>query len=199
MADSHDTTPLPSLRHSTAVAAIGHGMAAAMAENPDGEAARAYPIFDAVPAGHMLFRVDDDCHAPHLQVDEWAVIDTTDRAVTWGELHLVLQSKGPFLWQVNRPYGIWARTVNPDRPTAMLSPLNRPKILPNGQIDWSKPVHLSDGPIYLDGLEPLLLGRVVGIFVGPDEFSRRRRAIAEGRRAEDAVHRSEHGINGGRA
>jgi hypothetical protein len=49
----------------------------------------------------------------------------------------------------------------------MMHPLNRPHLLSNGEIDWSGPLHMSDGPIYLDALARMILGRVVGILDEP--------------------------------
>src|SRR5262249_23390243 len=79
--------------------------------------------------------------------------------------------RGPHIWQVCQPKGIWAKGKplggGRARPTAMLRPLNGPKLLPDGQLDWSGAVHMSDGPIYLDALATLILGRVVGVLEEP--------------------------------
>ena len=40
---------------------------------------RALPTFDRLPEGHATFWVSDDGCAPHLNIGEFAVIDTTDR------------------------------------------------------------------------------------------------------------------------
>src|SRR6185437_12662637 len=66
--------------------------------------------------------------------------------------------------------------VGYDGPTVMLSPLNKPRRLPDGGLDWSGPLHMSDGPIRLDKLLPRILGRVIGI-------------LDEARQDPDANHR----------
>jgi hypothetical protein len=45
--------------------------------------------------------------------------------------------------------------------------------------DCSKIVHLSDGPLSLPTVRKQLLGRVVGLFIGPREFADRLREEAE--------------------
>ena len=49
----------------------------------------------------------------------------------------------------------------------MLTPLNAPRRLPNGNPDWSGPLHLSDGPIDLGYLATKVIGRVVAVFTEP--------------------------------
>src|SRR5665213_3330335 len=63
------------------------GIAGLPALRDSDKEARALPIVEAVEPGHMLWHVLDDRHAPHLKEGDWAVIDTTDRKITWGELH----------------------------------------------------------------------------------------------------------------
>jgi hypothetical protein len=128
---------------------------------------RALEIFSDVPDGCRLHLVRDSCHAPHLRAGEFAVIDLVDQTIRFGELYLVAQSRGPALWQINREPDLppWSGQ-QPDRPCAMLMPLNSPRRLPNGMLDWPRldEMHMSDGPIFLDCLEPKIIGRVIGVY-----------------------------------
>ena len=99
---------------------------------------------------------------------EWVVVDTAAREIAFGELHLVLQSDGPSVWQINRwrpgPGIIVAGDVAAE--CAWLSPLDRSGL------------NLSHGPIGVAELLPDLLGRIVGIFIDPALRSLRRVADA---------------------
>jgi hypothetical protein len=44
--------------------------------------------------------------------------------------------------------------------------------------DCTKILHLSDGPLSVSALRPDLLGRVVGLFIGPREYADRQREAA---------------------
>jgi hypothetical protein len=55
------------------------------------------------------------------------------------------------------------RSEDEDRPCAWLHPLNLPWQRPDGGLDITGPLHVSDGPIYLDALRELVIGRVVGL------------------------------------
>jgi len=147
---------------------------------------RALEVFDRLPPGHTMHLVRDIRHAPHLRPGEFAVIDTTDREISLGELYLIEQSHGPIIWQVILPKGLWApRTAEEEerqacRPCVMLMPLAPPRTLPSGEIDWRYPVHTADGPIYRDALEPNILGRVVGIYQGPEVGATASRVLRHG-------------------
>jgi hypothetical protein len=144
---------------------------------------RALPILDEVPSGYCLFHIDNARHEPHLHDGEWAVVDATDRTVVFGELYLILQSVGPVLHQVTR-FGRPESIIGYDgRPVAMLSPLNQPRMMPNGRVDPSGPLFLSDGPIYVDDLLPDVLGRVVGIANPSERFDRQLREAMAAKRA----------------
>ena len=65
-------------------------------------------------------------------------------------------------------------------PHAYLDPLNIYRgSLNDLRGDCSKIVHLSDGPLSLPTVRKQLLGRVVGLFIGPREFADRLREEAE--------------------
>jgi hypothetical protein len=115
-------------------------------------ALRAYPIFNTLPDGCRAFPVADDRHAPHLRAGEIAVVDPHDTRIDFGEVHVVAQSRGPCLWQVVKSQFVEG--------CADLHPLNLPK---PGDFEAGRPVHMSDGPIYLDALEAKILGRVIGL------------------------------------
>lgn len=124
-----------------------HNLPAGAVEEP-----RAFPIFETIPPGCTAFRVEDSAMEPHIGRGECAVVDTNDREIILEEVFLVLQNGGPILWQVNKPSPSWIGENYAQRSTAMLSPLNKPKRLANGDQEWPKPLHLSDGPIYIDAL-----------------------------------------------
>lgn len=58
------------------------------------QAFRALTAFDVLPADHKTFRIADGDSAPHLKVNEYAVIDTTDRELQKGELYLIQYESG---------------------------------------------------------------------------------------------------------
>ncbi len=132
-----------------------------------GDGPRAYPITSDMPAGHTVVYVDDDRHWPHLKSGEYVLIDTTDRAIVFGELYLLRQHRGPMIWQICKTPAIYQEVPgSPDRPTAFMRPLNNPppRKLANGTWDIAG-CHFSDGPIYMDALVVRIIGRVVGLFV----------------------------------
>ena len=126
------------------------------------EPATAFHLFDRVPEGCSLFTVPDNRHWPHLREAEWALIDEMDREIEWNEVYLVRNLKGQTLWQI---------TSWPDSDKcAYLAPFNRPRSI--GQVDqWiadGKPLHMSDGLIYIDRLQEMVIGKVVGIYQAAD-------------------------------
>lgn len=130
---------------------------------------RALPIFDDVPPGCMIYQERLEQHEPHIHAGEFVVIDTNLREIVFGELYLVLQSNGPYLWQVRRSRSL------PD--CAILAPLNGPRVLPDGSTDMSGPLFCGDGPIKLECLNRNLLGRVIGL-INPRERADRQRTEA---------------------
>jgi hypothetical protein len=139
---------------------------------------RAFPILSAVPVGHTVAYIGDDRHAPHLQPGEFAVVDTSERGIEFGELYLIHQSRGPVLWQIGSDH----RPEGRDRPCAYLHPLNMPWRRVDGSLDMTGPLHVSDGPIYLDALGELVIGRVVAILDGSPVPKPRSHRIDEARR-----------------
>ncbi|MEJ0068304.1 MAG: hypothetical protein WDO24_05755 [Pseudomonadota bacterium] len=121
---------------------------------------RALEIFSNVPDGCRLHLMSDDRHDPHLREGEWAVVDPSDRDLVSGELYQIQWKSGTerlAIMQVTRRLrhgvdGIW------------LTPLRKPVFLPNGDLDWSKPIHMSDGPLKPEFLPEYLRGRVIGIY-----------------------------------
>lgn len=88
----------------------------------------------------------------------------------FGELHLVDQSRGPVIWQVtpevDRPG--WSRS-QPERPCAWLRPMAG-RYPTRESVDHALRcgrLYLSDGPIFIDALEGMILGRVVGLYERP--------------------------------
>src|SRR5450759_2323788 len=56
-------------------------------------AVRALSKFESLVPGLKTFLVEDDGAAPHLNIGEYAVVDTADRELQHGELYLI-QSEG---------------------------------------------------------------------------------------------------------
>jgi hypothetical protein len=77
-----------------------------------------------------------------------------------------------------------------------MHPLNKPRFLADGQPDWSGPRHMSDGPMYQQYFERDLLGRVVGLFIGPRARSERERKKTAAR--EEQLRRQPPTIDGAR-
>jgi hypothetical protein len=131
---------------------------------------RAFQIFDHVPPGCKLFPIRENNHVPHLRAGEFAVVDHQDREYQFGEVYLINFSKGAHrsIMQVKKKplrgscdpsvtEGIW------------FLPLCKPRFLPNGDLDWSHPVYMSDGPLNPKYLPDYLAGRVIGIFEARDD------------------------------
>lgn len=127
---------------------------------------RALQVYSDVPSGCELHLINDHCHAPHLRAGEWAVVDTEDRAIVFGELFLVQQTRNQQVWQVRRGDENPIYSYDAERPTAWLRPLNGPRTMADVEERWRRgqPVYCSDGPIQLDYLAERVIGRVVGIY-----------------------------------
>ena len=135
-----------------------------MPRRPAGNGPRAFEAMPAVPDGCFTVNVDGRQHWPHLCPGEVAIVDARIREIEWGELYAVRQSRGPNLWQIcKEPRSDVASQFK--RPIAWMRPLNNqpPRYLRDGRLDPSCEMHLSEGPIYLDALEGLILGRVIGV------------------------------------
>lgn len=129
-------------------------------------------IFGCVPDGCILHLQNDGRHAPHLRGGEWAVVDTEDREVEFGDLYLIQQNSGPVIWQVNlEPDWLRQSRGQPERPCVVLQPLNRPD-------SWAEieetiavtppfgmlPLYMSDGPLFAEHLRERVIGKVIGIY-----------------------------------
>ena len=148
---------------------------AVQADIRPGTAHLAFPIYEALPPYCVPWPVRDGRHEPHLQDGDFALVDTGDRQIAWGELYLVAQMNGPILWAVCKPRGIWAdHGANPDRPTAMLRPLAGRYRTNEEAIQAMREgrAYMSDGPIYLEALQEQIIGQVIGLYEQPKPRSR---------------------------
>lgn len=136
---------------------------------------RALDALDHVPAGCRLVLQSDDYHAPHIRPGEFVVIDPNDCGLVLGELFLVQWMGGSqsiMCAKRGRAHSsaTEAHTGLPvEESFYYLGPLNRPKFLADGNMDWSQPVHMSDGPYRRCDLQKKLAGRVLGIYRPADE------------------------------
>ncbi len=136
-------------------------------------ALKALVVYSDIPDGCQVEMVANDAHAPYLRAGEWAVIDTSQTDIEFGQLYSVMQSKGPVIWQVcDEP----ERGKAPGRPAcAWLHPLARQDL--QAELDRADALHrqypgcivhlrlfMSDGPIHLDPLREQIVGRVVGVY-----------------------------------
>jgi len=121
---------------------------------------RAYPVFVRPPEGCLSLLVGDTRHTPHLRPGERAVYDPTDTEIQFGELYVVQQSRGPAIWQVSNE----GRGCGGERAAAWLRPLNGPTSYDDAVERMKRGrCHMSDGPIYLDALQGMIVGRVIGV------------------------------------
>lgn len=131
-----------------------------------GTAHHAFPMLKTVPLGCTVWLVNRREHEPVLKPGEWAVIDTTDRKIEFGELYLVRQYSGPIVWHICQD-GL----ARPDGglPCAMLRPVAG-RYRTNEEVDialCTGRVYVSDGPIPLEYLQEQIIGRVIGVFREP--------------------------------
>ena len=137
-------------------------------------------VHDQVPQGHKLHLIPDNMHWPVLRTGDWAVVDPDWTEIEFGQLYLVQQSRSSVIWQIcEEPEERRASRTEPDRPCAWMHPINRPRsraeleqiladnreMTPPGIIS-RLPLYMSDGPIYLDALQDLIEGRVIGVYEG---------------------------------
>lgn len=135
-------------------------------DNPTTGELRAFEAFDHVPPGCKLELVRDGSHTPHLRPGEFVVADLNDRTLVSGELYLIrYPNGGRAIRQV-----LMRRHHDADRTFdgIWFCSLCRPTYRPDGEIDWSRPFHLIDGPLNPAYLDQYLLGRVIGIFQAPE-------------------------------
>ncbi|MFI4985835.1 MAG: S24 family peptidase [Alphaproteobacteria bacterium] len=130
-------------------------------------AARAFPLVSDVPASCRLILADDHHAEPDVRLGEYAVVDTSDRTIQWGEPYAVQYSNSTAMWRVREVPATWK--LGTDKPCAMLDPLERHTkeeldamrgggAMPRGGL------RMSDGPIYMDHLREILIGRIVGVY-----------------------------------
>lgn len=157
-------------KHSTsrAVATLVENVNLAVSDADEAEEPRIFPIFDEVPPGCCLFRVGDNRHEPFLRDGDFVVVDTADRQMAVGELHLILQSDGPILWQIKKETrGVKFCGRHRNEVPYILCPLSRTGF------------HLSDGWLTRAELAKNILGRVIGLLDPRERASRQ---------SDDAVH-----------
>jgi hypothetical protein len=135
---------------------------------------RAFDVMTSIAPGHAMVLVTSDHSEPHFHAGEFAVIDTTDREIRWGNAYAVNQRGGPAIWAIHdEPPERRARRQHPERACAWLHPLLRhapseiDRLLDLGRMPRYG-LRMSDGPIHLDYLQGLILGHVVGIFQHAD-------------------------------
>lgn len=127
---------------------------------------RALTPFKNLPPGHKTFEVTRDGAEPHLNVGEFAVIDTSDRDVQNGELYLIQWTQLREIVVVRR------RTENlilpghtMAEPTLCWYAGDLRGYRPLGKVTGQgSPVFVGtvDGPYLTDHIEEKLMGRVVG-------------------------------------
>lgn len=130
---------------------------------------RALPTFEHLPGGHATFWVNSDGSAPHLNIGEFAVIDTTDRKLQHGELYLKQSDTGlrdRSISQAKLDRSV-LRVDDEDEPLWVLHQLRgfrRARKLDSGIPLFTG---LCDGHYPTSWLEEQLLGRVVGVSSAP--------------------------------
>jgi hypothetical protein len=127
---------------------------------------RALTIFTRLPPGHATFRIVDDGSAPHLNENEFAVVDITDRGLQHGELFIIQYETG------NRR----RRVVQLRKSLAQITATGPKQVVWwAGDLSGFRQVGdcpafgirafagLSDGPYLAHHLQAKLVGRVVGV------------------------------------
>jgi hypothetical protein len=134
---------------------------------------RAFELFEQVPTGCELYRVHDNALCPHLRGGEFAVVDMNDREYQFGEIFLCQWECGyRVLRQVKkRQFFVDATKTIAEEGVWFLS-MVQPTFRPDGSIDPRSHFFLSDGPLKPQYLPDYLMGRVIGIFEGPDEYKK---------------------------
>ncbi|ACB96744.1 hypothetical protein [Beijerinckia indica] len=109
---------------------------------------RALPLFTDLPAGHKAVLVRQDDFEPHLRIGEFAVVDTTDKDVAYGELYMLCFRRGlrivqPYKFPSSIPdVGVWFRFAMP---------------APGRTV-------MADGPLKFECWPEKCFGRIVGLF-----------------------------------
>lgn len=128
---------------------------------------RALTAFDQLPDGHAAFWMKDDANAPHINVGEFAVVDTSDRHLQHGELYLMQRDSG------RRERSIVQakidRSVESDDDCPLWTTRELRGFRQVGKTDDGLPLFtgMIDGWYPTEWLEKRLIGRVVGVASGP--------------------------------
>jgi hypothetical protein len=134
---------------------------------------RALEVFEQVPPGCEIFLMRDNALCPHLRQGEFAVIDMNDREYQFGELYLIQWSSGHrSVRQVKKRWYFADHKKKIEAEGVWFLAMVSPTFLSNGEIDPRGPLYLSDGPLKPQYLPDYLMGRVIGIFEGPDEYKK---------------------------
>jgi hypothetical protein len=130
---------------------------------------RALTPFETLPAGHATFRVDDDGSAPHLNVDEYAVIDTNDRELQHGELYLYQSNCGPRDRSIVQAKIARSVTMEDDPSGTVWSTRQLRGFRKTGRDDLGIPLFTGacGGHYSAEELRAHLVGRVVGVSMDP--------------------------------
>lgn len=132
---------------------------------PAAQEFRALTPFKSLPPAHKTFLVTRDGAEPHLNVGEYAVVDTTDREIQHGELYLIQWTGGARLRQIvhvraereklgagrKRKLIWWVGDLRGFRKIGDVGMGGSPVF-----------VGVSDGPYLTDYLRSKLIGRIVG-------------------------------------
>jgi hypothetical protein len=132
-------------------------------------ALRALTPFKSLPPAHKTFEVTRDGAEPHLNVGEFAVVDTTDREVQHGELYLIQWSGGARRRKIVHVRGCRKNIKPPGsanyEPAHVWYVGDLRGFRKVGHVGLGGPpefVGVSDGPYETDHLQEKLIGRIVG-------------------------------------
>ena len=130
------------------------------------EPLRALTVMDTVPAGHTAVMVRHGRLAPHLRLDELAIVDTADVEPQHGELYAISYRAGPALTQARKDKIQWTPKGKPGVGWWCTSSLYRATGAEDAVAALRSGImSLSDGPYKTDHLRSKLLGRVVGVLI----------------------------------
>jgi hypothetical protein len=131
---------------------------------------RALTAFDVLPPEHKTFRVSDGDSAPHLKINEFAVIDTTDRELQKGEIYLIQYESGERNRRIVQIRTGYISSYPSGREVLVWWATALAGFRATGETMFGGiPVFagLSDGPYNARYLKKKLLGRVVGYAQAP--------------------------------
>ena len=134
---------------------------------------RAFPVYETIPPGCTPWFVPNDRFEPHIHRREQVLINTNDREAEHGEFFPIAQELGPELWQVcidKVKAVVCVRPLNNNIPPGGIEELiKKTKLRRRGEIPFL-PVHMSDGPLKLEYLPKMILGRAIGIYKEPRSY-----------------------------